>query len=207
MITLTELKEYLYIQDNTNDEFLLKLIDMSTARINNLCGRELNFGARTDILDGNSESMICIHSYPVQELLHIKYRETKQGFTHDLFEGGSISDNTYLVRKTGKLILLNGFKLPEGISNIEIKYYAGYYDESPIPECETPKDIKSVCLMMSAELFLKSFRSFDNEYGSRLGLERSEHTTLEGANSLRRAFTYKDEDFMPILKKYRALRL
>ncbi|MCX6163218.1 MAG: phage gp6-like head-tail connector protein [Ignavibacteriae bacterium] len=207
MITLAELKEYLYIQDNANDEFLLKLIDMSTARINNLCGRELNFGSRTDILDGNSENVIYLFGYPVQEVIYIKYRETNQGFTHDLFEGGSLADNIYLVNKTGKLILLNGFNLPEGISNVEIKYYAGYYDSSPIPECETPKDLKCVCMMMSAELFLKSFRSFDSEYGARLGLERYEHGTDEGTNSSRRAFTYRDEDFMPILRKYRALRL
>ncbi len=207
MITLTELKEYLYIQDNTNDEFLLKLIDMSTARINNLCGRELHFGSRMDILDGNSESVIYLSGYPVQELIHIKFREIDHGFTNDLFEGGSITDNTYLVNKTGKLILLNGFNMPEGISNIEIKYYAGYYEDSPVPECETPKDLKCVCMMMSAELFLKSFRNFDSEYGSRLGLERYEHVTDEGTNSSRRAFTYRDEDFMPILRKYRALRL
>lgn len=207
MISLDDLKYYLNITDNSQDEFLLKLIDMSIERINNLCRRNINYGVRYDIIDGNGQNLLWIKDFPVEQIVWIKYRKETGSFEHNLFESGSISDNTYLHKITGKLILLNNYVLPIGVSNIQIKYYAGYSDNAPDPVNETPKDLKSIALLMSAELFLKSFQNVGEEITKRLGLLSFDHVIKGEGNESRRGFSYKDEDYEILLQKYKSLKV
>ena len=207
MISLDDLKYYLNISDNSQDDFLLKIIDMAVDRINNLCRRNLNYGTRFDILDGNKQNLLWLKDFPVEKIESIKYRTEIGSFDHDLFEAGSISGNTYLDNLSGKLILLNSYSLPEGNSNIQIKYLAGFMDNAPDPANETPKDIKSIALMMSAELFLKSFQNAGEEITNRLGLLHFEHLIKDDSSESRRNFTYKDEDYDLLLDKYKSLRV
>jgi hypothetical protein len=207
MISLDELKYYLNISDPTQDEFLLKIMDMSVERISNLCRRNINYGARYDIVDGNGQNLIWLKDFPVEKIVSIRYRKETGSFDHDLFNRYSITENTYLDKITGKLILLNNYYLPTGISNIQIKYYAGYLDNAPDPVNETPKDLKSIALLMSAELFLKSFQNVGEECTKRLGLLHFEHTIKGEGNESRRSFTYKEEDYDNLLQKYKSLRV
>jgi len=207
MISLDDLKYYLNISDTSQDDFLLKIIDMSVGRINNLCCRNINYGTRYDIIDGNGQNLIWLKDFPAENITSIKYRKDTGSFDHNLFDNGSISDNTYLDKITGKLILLNNYVLPVGISNIQIKYYAGYLDNAPDPVNETPKDLKSIALLMSAELFLKSFQNAGEECTRRLGLLHFEHVIKSEDNESKRTFTYKDEDYENLLQKYKSLRV
>ncbi|MFA5404116.1 MAG: phage head-tail connector protein, partial [Ignavibacteria bacterium] len=138
MISLDDLKYYLNISDTSQDEFLLKIIDMAVERINNLCRRNLNYGIRYDIIDGNCQNILWVRDYPVEQIVSIKYRKETGSFEHNLFDTGNLSDNIYLDKLTGKLILLNSYVLPVGASNIQLKYYAGYLDNSLDPANETP---------------------------------------------------------------------
>jgi hypothetical protein len=207
MISLDDLKYYLNITDESQDEFLLKLIDMSIERINNLCRRNINYGVRYDILDGGGQNLLWIKDFPVEQITWIKYRLETGSFEHNLFENGSITENTYLHKSTGKLILLNNFILPVGVSNIQIKYFAGYLDNAPDPANETPKDLKSIALLMSAELFLKSFQNVGEETTKRLGLLSFDHVLKTDGNEMRRSFSYKDEDYEILLQKYKSLKV
>jgi hypothetical protein len=207
MISLDELKYYLNISDNSQDDFLLKIIDMAVERINNLCRRNINYGTRYDIIDGNNQNLIWLKDFPVEKITFIKYRKDTGSFDHDLFDNGSITDNTYLDKITGKLILLNNYLFPVGISNIQIKYFSGYLDNAPDPVNETPKDLKSIALLMSAELFLKSFQNVGEECTKRLGLLHFEHIIKDGNNESKRTFIYKDEDYENLLQKYKSLRV
>jgi hypothetical protein len=207
MISLDELKYYLNISDTSQDDFLLRIIDMSVERINNLCRRNINYGARYDIIDGNEQNLIWTKDFPVEKIIHIKYRKDTGSFDYDLFNDSTINDNTYLDKITGKLILLNNYYLPSGISNIQIKYYSGYMDNAPDPVNETPKDLKSIALLMSAELFLKSFQNAGEECTKRLGLLHFEHTIKGDDNESKRTFTYKEEDYENLLQKYKSLRV
>ncbi|MCX6165318.1 MAG: phage head-tail connector protein [Ignavibacteriae bacterium] len=207
MISLDDLKYYLNITDSSQDEFLLKIIDMAVERINNLCRRNLNYGTRYDIIDGNGQNLLWIRNYPVEQITSIKYRKETGSFDHNLFEDGSISDNTYLDKLMGKLILLNSYVLPLGTSNIQIRYYAGFLDNAPDPANETPKDLKSIALLMSAELFLKSFQNVGEEITKRLGLLQFDHVIKGEGNESHRSFTYKDEDYENLLDKYKSLRV
>jgi len=201
MISLTDLKYFLNITGNTQDEFLLNIIDMSTARINNLCRRDINYGSRYDILDGAGENILWLANYPVHEIQWIHCRKSTGSFDIDLFGGQTVAGNTYIDRPTGKLILLNNNYLPEGASNVQIKYFAGYTSDAPVQECELPSDLKSVCLMMSSELFLKSYQSkitYQDESGGRLGLESAGSTFH---------YKFRDEDYTALLQKYKSLRM
>ena len=218
MVLIEDVKEYLAIQSNEFDVILTKLKDQSVARINNIVCRDLNYGARYDVLNGNNETVIFLKNYPAENIEHIKYRETNSGFDYNLFGNGTIEDNLILINKTGKVILLNGYTLPAGESNVEIKYFAGYADEleenaeppEGYPEssdCQVPPDLKNVCLMMTAELFLKSYCNIDGQFSKRLGLEGYEHSLSDTENTSRVVFRYKDEEYEQLLKKYRSERV
>jgi hypothetical protein len=207
MINLTQLKYFLNITDTTQDEFLLNIIDMTVARINNLCRRNINYGSQFDIIDGNGQNLIWLNNFPVERVVWIKYRKNTGTFEYDLFNDGTIENNIYIDKISGKLILLNNYILPEGISNVQIKYYAGYLDDAPDPANETPQDLKSIALMMSAEIFLKSFQDAGGEYSKRLGVEHFEHLIKEGDSQSRKHLTFKEEDYDKLLGKYKSLRV
>ena len=206
MINIDDLKYYLNISDSSQDEFLLKLIDMAVERINNLCRRNINYGVRYDVIDGNGQNLLWLKDFPIEKITDIKYRKETGSFDHNLFED-SIYNNIFLEKTTGKLILLNNYILPIGISNVQIKYYSGYIDNAHDPVNETPKDLKSIALLMSAELFLKSFQNVNEECSKRLGLLHFEHLIKGNDNESRRSFTYKDEDYENLLQKYKSLRV
>jgi hypothetical protein len=207
MISLDDVKYFLNISDNSQDEFLLNIIDMAIERINNLCRRNINYGVRYDLVDGNGQNILWIKDFPVEKIVSIKYRTETGSFDNDLFPDGNIDGNTYLDKITGKLILLNSYVLPAGFSNIQLKYFAGYMDNAPEPANETPKDLRSIALLMSAELFLKSFQNAGDEVAKRLGLLRMDHTIKGEGNESSRSYTFKEEDYDLILQKYKSLRV
>jgi len=208
MINLNDLKTFLRISDNTLDGFLIGIIDMSVGRINNICRRNINYGSRDDIIDGNGQNIIWLKDYPVERIVSVKYRVDNSGFIYNLFEGSNIDINIYLENRSGKLILLNGYKLPSGESNIKISYFAGYMENAPVPACEIPSDLKYVCLLMSAQTFLKSFQNSEDEFKRRLGVEAYEKYIKEAtATETRISLRYTDEDFELLLDKYKSLRI
>ena len=207
MLSLEELKIFLNITGTEQDSFLMNIIDMTVARINNLCRRDIDYGVRYDMLDGNSQNLIWLKNYPVERIVYIYYRKETGSFDYDLFDGGSVADNTYVEKISGKLLLLNNYTLPAGYSNVQIKYYAGYFDNPPDPVNETPKDLKSIALMMSAEFFLKSFQDAGEDKSGRTGLASFEHLVKEGTSESRIKYTFKEEDYEKLLQKYKSLRL
>lgn len=208
MINLNDLKTFLRISDNSLDGFLLGIIDMSVGRINNICRRNINYGGRDDIIDGGGQDIIWLKDYPVERIIAVKYRVNNSGFTYNLFEGSNIDTNIYLENRSGKLIFLNGYKLPAGNSNVKISYFAGYMENAPVTECEIPADLKYICLLMSAQTFLKSFQNGEDEFKRRLGLEAYEKYIKEAtAVETRISLKYTDEDFELLLDKYKSLRI
>lgn len=207
MIELQDLKTYLKITDNMQDAFLQECIEYTTEKMTAYCRRDLRYGAKYDVINGNFDSVINLKVYPVDTILYIKYRNEStmppggghNQFNIDLFNGEPAADNIYLDNENGDIVLLKGIVLPPGLSNVEIKYYAGYTVSSPNPVCETPSDLKSVCLMASAEFYLKSFQG-----DSRLGI-KSRNDEFQDGTSKRRVFF--DEDYSIILNRYKEVRI
>lgn len=207
MIELQDLKTYLNITDNTQDTFLMECIEYTIEKMTAYCRRDLRYGAKYDVISGNFDSVINLKVYPVDTVLYIRYRNEStmppggghNQFNVDLFNGEPAEDNIYLDNENGDIVLLKGIVLPPGVSNVEIKYYAGYTVSSPNPVCETPSDLRSVCLMAAAEFYLKSFQG-----DSRLGI-KSRNDDFQDGTSKQRVFT--DEDYSIILNRYKEVRI
>lgn len=208
MVTIDDVKYFLNITDNNQDDFLRKLIDMTTAKINNLCKRNVSYARIYEVIDGEGDNVIWLKNYPVEKVEYIKYRTDSGNFDNDLFGGEPIEDNVYLDQISGKVILLNGIQLPYGSSNVKIKYYAGYVESAPDPVNELPLDLKWVALMMTAESYLKSFQSSGNEnFTKRLGLERFDKLIKSEGNETKYSFIFRDEDYDSILSKYYTIKI
>ncbi len=207
MIELQELKEYLNISDTIHDPFLMKCIEFTTQKMMAYCRRDLVYGVKYDVISGNNQDIINLKVYPVDKVIYIHYRDEwtmppgggHNQFNKDLFNNKPVEDNIYLDENTGRVVLLKGYTLPIGTSNVEIKYLAGYSVNSPNPVCETPLDLKSVCLMSATEFFLKSFKG-----DGRIGLREK----TEGITGLRNnEWIYKEEDYSVILNRYKEIRI
>jgi uncharacterized phiE125 gp8 family phage protein len=208
MINIDDLKYFLRIKDTSQDDFLRKIIDMTTARINNLCKRKLNYSRIYEISNGKNENIIRLSNYPVEKVDSIMVREETGTFSNDLFGGKPVEENLFCEQECGKIILLNGFSLPAGISNIRIKYFAGYIENAADPINELPPDLKWVAMMMSAESFLKSFQyNGDENLSRRIGLERMDILRKDSGNETKYSFTYKDENYDSILEKYLSVKI
>ncbi len=203
MINIDDLKYFLGIGDSVHDDFLRKIIDMSTARINNYCRRRMNYSRIYEIVSGKNETIIHLSNYPVEKVESIMYRGDTGAFSNDLFGGKPVNDNLFVEQETGKIILLNGFTLPAGNSNVRIKYYAGYIENAADPVNELPPDLKYAAMLMSAETFLKSFRSNSDEfYSKRTGLSGLDVRRKDDSSEITYSFTYSDENYEKIIDKY-----
>ncbi|MDD5360915.1 MAG: phage head-tail connector protein [Ignavibacteria bacterium] len=208
MINIDDLKYFLRIKDTSQDNFLRKIIDMTTARINNLCKRKLSYSRIYEILSGKNENIIRLSNYPVEKVDSVMVREETGTFSADLFGGKPVEENLFCEQDSGKIILLNGFTLPAGNSNIRIKYFAGYIENANDPINELPPDLKWVALMMSAESFLKSFQYCgDENLTRRIGLERMDILKKDSGSETKYSFTYKDENYDSILEKYLSVKI
>jgi hypothetical protein len=195
--------------------------DQSISRMSNYCRRQLNYASHVEIYDGNNEIMFYLNNYPLHYVEYIKFRSGNSGFETELCDPET---DLIPISKTGKIILINGKTLPQGISNIEIKYFAGYsddvliqselgdYEPDPdIPErssdMEIPNDLRYVCLIMTAEAFLKSFQEIDHEKGSRFGLSGYSHHLASGTESSTINLSYKPEEYLYLLDKYKSAKI
>ena len=202
MIPVDDLKEYLNIKGSELDSFLNKIIDYTTEKLSAYCTRDLRYGVMYDVLSGNASAEIELIKYPIERISYIKFRDEANippggghsQFSVDLFNGSPVDDNIYLDKFYGRILLLKSFSMPVGNKNIEIKYYAGYTADSPDPDCETPNDLKSVCLMISAEFFLKSFQG-----EGRLGIK----SRAKDVPDIRLTETFENEDYTVILNRYK----
>lgn len=208
MTNLSDLKEYLKISGSELDTFLQKAIEFTTEKMSAYCRRNLRYGSRYKVISGDCGNETSLDSVPVDYIEYIRYRDESSfppggghgQFNKDLFNGENPNDNIWFDEQTGRLILLKGRIFPEGNSNIEIKYFAGYTVSAINPVNETPEDLKSVCLMASAEFYLKSFQG-----EGRLGLHS--RAREEPESKLKQVDVFKDENYNIILDRYRKIKI
>ncbi len=208
MTDLKDLKEYLKITGSELDEFLQKTIEFTSEKMSAYCRRNLRYGSRYKVISGDCGNETSLDAVPIDYIEYIKYRDENnipsggghEQFSIDLFGGESPAGNIWYDEQTGRLILLKGLTFPEGNSNIEIKYFAGYTVSAPNPVNETPEDLKSVCLMASAEFYLKSFQG-----EGRIGLHSRAKEELE--SKLKQVDVFKDENYNIILDRYRKIKI
>lgn len=119
--TLEEVKEYLNIEDNSQDNLLLNLIYRVTQLFDSYLSRKLSKAEYTDIFGGNNRNYHMTKQYPVIEVIEAKS------------DGQAVSvvafvDNEVVIQE----------RFGSGSLNCSVKYIAGY---DPIPY-----DITQCCI-------------------------------------------------------------
>ena len=186
MITLTELKTYLNITDNSKDTFLQSCIDSSVNEIEDYLNRKLSPDTYVEYLDGNNKSMIYLRNKPINSITSIECFDEYDTY-EDLFTGSDTASNSVQIITDDNLIkLLKGYFFYNGCKNFKITYTAGY--------STTPDDIKSVLLELAS---LKYYNSPLSGH-ARLGKASDNINSATGEST-----TYKDPNWKTVLNKYR----
>lgn len=135
MITLDELKRYLWIEDNSQDVLLQEIIDWVTAYIESYTWRNLSIQDYDKKYNWNWERIFILPNFPVNSITEIKYRNNTDfsAPTYTLIETKDYSFNT-------SWEIFFNFNLIRWFNVLEIKYNAWY---DPIPE-----DLKLACKML-----------------------------------------------------------
>ncbi|MBE2228256.1 MAG: phage head-tail connector protein [Ignavibacteria bacterium] len=190
MITLTTLKNYLNITDNSKDTFLQLCIDSSVKEIEDYLNRTITLDDYTEYINGNNRNLIYLRNYPIIEITSVKYFNEYDAF-EDIFSTGDTPANSVLIlSQTNSIKLLKGYFFFYGCKNIEIIYQAGF-DSNTVPE-----DIKMVILELASTRFYNSALSGH----SRLGKSSDNINSATGEST-----TFKDVEWKTILSKYKLL--
>jgi hypothetical protein len=197
MITIEEVKSFLNIQDNLNDDFIRGCIDKAVGEINILTNRRLDHAEYKEYYSGNGKDELFMKNFPAETIAAMKIFNKNGTYTFDEFFDGTdtIENSTALLEMTGKLILKKGYVFTENYL-IEIIYTAGY-KENGLGYFKTPYDLQNVLVKMAAKHFL------DSSKGESLFLKRG--TGIGGAATS--GTLYTKLDVTPIIKKYRRMNI
>lgn len=111
MITLSEIKTYLNIQDNSKNEFLINLINQSLQEFEALTNREYSYNvAKIEYIDCNEFSeRVYLKLNPVKEITTLQYYDYSNDTYTDLIDGtGDTISNSVLLRHDA-IILKKGY--------------------------------------------------------------------------------------------------
>ena len=125
IITLSELKDYLWITDSSQDTILEIFVDSANKYITNYIWRNITAQDYTEYKDWDGQRIILLDNYPVNKITSFKVNY----WTIDTPDWVDVDANEYqLVPEEGKIFLT--FNKRRGFQNYEIEYNAWY---DPIP--------------------------------------------------------------------------
>src|SRR3990172_3603581 len=115
-------RDYLRLDDDTNDPAVIQLVNEATGRIERYCMRKLRSrtygGATVLVVSGDDTDLAVCPEYPVTTLTSIKARDSSGGLAALSITGARLS------RKG--IIQLPNDVFPSGSYNVEIECVAGY---------------------------------------------------------------------------------
>lgn len=121
LTTLANVKQYLAITTDNDDQLLQTLISNESLFINQWCSRQFMSQNQTEIRNGSgSGQIIAVNNWPITAVTNFQiYNKvlTQQVLT-ETCQAGYRFDDQY--------IYLNGFYLARGVANIQFTYTAGY---------------------------------------------------------------------------------
>lgn len=160
IITLSELKAYLFITDSdaTKDTFLETIIDLCSGRIEEEIDSAVAPQAEEEIIDGTGTRVITMSSFvddlvgatDEAKLANLQYRDSSDG------SWVNVTDSMDNIHFDGKTIELADTQstgdsvtlFPGGRKNIRVNYYAGF---DPVPA-----KLKMTAIEMSAMMYKES---------------------------------------------------
>ena len=199
MITVSEIKDFLYITDTGQDTWLTTQITNVQAEIEGYCRAEFDSTDRSEILDGDGSRRLYLRHYPVIQLsiaaspadadilASLQYRGTPDDAWAD------IEDDVDFIFTDSAWSYVEFYSaiFPFGVKNIKAVYKSGY--------TTIPADLKLVATEMVAMLWKKSNRS-----GIAL-LGESSKTTSGIATTTTRQLLDMDPKWKRVLNRYRRL--
>lgn len=142
LCSLADLKESLGITDTSKDSLLTRLINSSTAAIENYCGRHFTVTTYTnEEYDGTGTNRLNLINYPVTALVLVERNLSVPGdpdWDELQSEFVKLVDNG--TSGPGQVYYLGGFF--ERTRNFRVTYTAGF---SPIPD-----DITDACIQLAS---------------------------------------------------------
>lgn len=194
LCTVTELKEFLKITDNNNDNILNNIIYASDKFIENFCNQNIESAVNVFYISGNGNTLLKLPSiFPITALYAISFRNTFA----DAFTALTTSDFEIVVIDKVDY-LYSSATFVNGLSNYKIELTSGYAPTA------IPNDIKQVSIELSAIGF-KNSDAGGTVKGGRLGLNSSGES-LDGIN-LNTSFQSEIKHHIDVLNKYKRILL
>lgn len=159
LCTLADLKTYLGITDNVQDDLLTLLIKQNSAMIENYLGYPLARAENTELHNVNNNQLLLLDKQPIQSVSSVKIREQE------------ITDFKVIPKYSSVGILYRGlgwcgeyytrgmtYDIVSGVYEVEVEYISGYYlpgEQGYIEGASDslPYDILSACLLACAEAY------------------------------------------------------
>lgn len=159
LCTLADLKTYLGISDNTQNDLLTMLIKQNSAMIENYLGYPLARAENTEVQNVNNNQLLLLDRQPIQSVSSVKIGEQ------------AITDFKVIPKYSSVGILYRGlgwcgeyytrgmtYDVVSGVYQIEVVYISGYYlpGEQGYTEGASnslPYDIMSACILACAESY------------------------------------------------------
>lgn len=159
LCTLADLKTYLGISDNTQNDLLTMLIKQNSAMIENYLGYPLARAENTEVQNVNNNQLLLLDRQPIQSVSSVKIGEQ------------AITDFKVIPKYSSVGILYRGlgwcgeyytrgmtYDVVSGVYQIEVVYISGYYLPGDTGYTEgasnsLPYDILSACLLACAEAY------------------------------------------------------
>lgn len=159
LCTLTDLKTYLGISTDTQNDLLSMLIKQASAQIENYLGYSLARAENEEVHNVNNNQLLLLDKQPIQSVSSVKIADT------------DITDFKLIPKYTKVGMLYRGlgwcgayytrgmtYDVVSGVYEIEVDYISGYYlpnDEGYTEGAEDslPYDIVSACILACAEAY------------------------------------------------------
>lgn len=130
---LSELKEYLGIQNASQDTFLTACLERASAIIEDYLQRKIEAADYSEKYDGKRANFIILEHYPVNSVTELK-------------DGDDVisADDYVLYEKEGIIRLKSGY-FNNGLQNVQVQYNAGYTN--------VPQAIEEACLEIATMIY------------------------------------------------------
>lgn len=145
LTTIANLKQWLEINNTTNDVLLQRLVSSCSAFIQSWLNRSILQATYNEIYDGNGSDTLTLNNYPITSLLSVSVN----GVAQNLLSPGDFTSAAYDFTSEqlyGQFMIFN-----KGRQNIAVSYVAGF--------ATVPLDIEQACI----ELCALKYKNLRNE--------------------------------------------
>lgn len=147
MINVQDVKDFLGIDQTTDDDKIMPLCQAAQNEAEVYCDRKLEGASRVEYYDGGGISSLQLKSYPIKAITSI-YDDLDRGFNaEDLI---AAADYTF-TPETGITELI-GLVFADGTRNVKVTYEAGYGGTGYDP---LPYDLRQALIQLATAMYLE----------------------------------------------------